>query len=161
MLVSVESCFASRDRVAVAGAQGCGADYGTVYSINPILVIILVPIITAYTMHVSCFKQILVGSFITGISVLFVVAAASYTTLVFFMIVLAFGEALWSPRLYEYSATIAPVGREGTYMALATVPTFVATVFTGGMSGWLLTNFCPCVKSECGTCSLNCDGVCG
>ncbi len=89
-------------------------------------------------LFLPCIVQ--VGSLITGVSVLFVVISASYVTLVLFVVVLAFGEALWSPRLYEYSATIAPEGREGTYMALATVPTFVATLFTGGMSGWLLTN---------------------
>lgn len=92
------------------------------------------------------------GSAITGLSVFLNVIAASYVTITLFVIILAFGEALWSPRLYEYTATIAPEGREGTYMALATVPTFAATVATGGMSGWLLGLYCPCFKSACEPC---------
>ena len=31
----------------------------------------------------------------------------------------------------------------GTYMALASAPTFMATLISGAMSGWLLETFCP------------------
>ncbi len=53
------------------------------------------------------------------------------------------GEAFWSPRLYEYTAMIAPKGREGTYMALASAPNFAAKLAVGGISGSLLATFCP------------------
>jgi hypothetical protein len=44
--------------------------------------------------------------------------------LVFFIIFFTIGEAIWSPRLMQFSAEIAPVGREGTYIALSYLPYF-------------------------------------
>lgn len=46
-------------------------------------------------------------------------------------------------QLYEYTVSIADEGREGTFMALGNVPTFVATLLAGGMSGYLLSTYCP------------------
>lgn len=62
---------------------------------------------------------------------------------VLFIVFLSIGEAFWSPRLYEYTAMIAPKGREGTYMALASAPNFAAKLAVGGLSGTLLANLCP------------------
>jgi hypothetical protein len=56
---------------------------------------------------------------------------------------LSVGEAIWSPRLYEYSAAIAPKGQEASYMALSMLPYFLAKFLVGGSSGWLLKEFCP------------------
>ena len=39
---------------------------------------------------------------------------------------LSVGEAIWSPRLYEYAAAIAPKGQEASYMALSVLPYFFA-----------------------------------
>jgi phosphotransferase system glucose/maltose/N-acetylglucosamine-specific IIC component len=50
---------------------------------------------------------------------------------------------LWSPRLYEYAAAVAPKGQEASYMALSMLPMFLAKFFVGGFSGWLLSIFCP------------------
>ena len=57
--------------------------------------------------------------------------------------VLTVGEALWSPRLYEYNVAIAPRGQEATYVGLAKLPFFLAKLIVTPMSGWLLTNYCP------------------
>ena len=59
------------------------------------------------------------------------------------VIVLSVGESIWSPRLYEYSATIAPRGKEGTYLTLSSVPLFAAPLIAGAMSGDLLSRYCP------------------
>ena len=48
------------------------------------------------------------------------------------------GEALYSPRLYEYAAAVAPKGQEASYMALSMLPIFVAKLLVGSSSGWLL-----------------------
>merc|ERR1711957_743880 len=53
------------------------------------------------------------------------------------------GEALWSPRLYEYTINITEEGKEGIYMALASFPMFVATLITGATSGLFLEQYCP------------------
>ena len=54
------------------------------------------------------------------------------------MVMLSVGEALWSPRLYEYAATIAPKGQEASYMALSSLPLFGAKLMVGITSGTML-----------------------
>jgi hypothetical protein len=60
-----------------------------------------------------------------------------------FQVVLSFGEAFYSPRVYEYAAAIAPKGQEASYSALSYVPFLLAKVLVGTFSGFLLTNYCP------------------
>ena len=43
-----------------------------------------------------------------------------------FVVLLSEGEAIYSPRLYEYTAAIAPKGQEASYMALSSLPFFLA-----------------------------------
>jgi hypothetical protein len=59
------------------------------------------------------------------------------------MVMLSVGEALWSPRLYEYAATIAPKGQEASYMALSSLPLFGAKLIVGITSGTMLAKYCP------------------
>ena len=63
--------------------------------------------------------------------------------IVAFQVTLSFGEALWSPRLYDYTATVAPPGKEASYMALSKVPMFFAKVAAGPATGFLLAWLCP------------------
>ena len=60
-----------------------------------------------------------------------------------FVLVLSFGEAFYSPRVYEYAAAIAPKGREASYGALSYVPFLLAKLFVGTVSGTLLAKYCP------------------
>jgi MFS family permease len=83
------------------------------------------------------------GAFITAGSVFFLVFSDSVAAQVAFVATLSVGECLWSPRLYEYTATIAPPGREASYMGLSQVPMFFAKMAVGGISGYLLTQYCP------------------
>mmetsp|Transcript_13777 Transcript_13777/g.23019 ORF Transcript_13777/g.23019 Transcript_13777/m.23019 type:complete len:555 (-) Transcript_13777:363-2027(-) len=120
------------------------APYGTIIAINPFLIIILVPIVSAlYHTRVTAFESILVGSLVSSLSVFWMIIGPYYWNTILFVIFLSFGEAMWSPRLYEYTTTIAPEGREGTYAALSTAPMFAATLAVGGVSGWLLEGMCP------------------
>ena len=59
-----------------------------------------------------------------------------------FVLVLSVGEAVYSPKVYEYGMMLAPDGDEGVYTALSSVPMFVAKLGAGGMSGMLLAKFC-------------------
>ncbi len=68
----------------------------------------------------------------------------AYLILILLQIVIfAFGEVIWSPRLSEYTVTIAPKGQEASYMGLAALPMFLAKPINGWLSGKLLTNYCP------------------
>lgn len=116
---------------------------GAFQSINPILIIILVPIATALTRSRSAFTVIVLGSIVSALSPFVLVLGASYPTIIGMIILLSIGECLWSPRLYEYTASIAPRGKEASYMGMSSLPMFFAKMMVGPMSGYLLKHYCP------------------
>jgi hypothetical protein len=59
-----------------------------------------------------------------------------------YLTVFSVGEAFYSPRVYEYAASIAPPGQEASYGSLAYLPFLVGKLLIG-TSGWLLATFCP------------------
>ncbi len=66
-----------------------------------------------------------------------------YYNLIVFAFLFSIGEAIWTPRLYEYTATVAPKGRESTYMGLSMLPLFFGKLLAGPLSGFLLGRYCP------------------
>lgn len=62
--------------------------------------------------------------------------------------VIVVGEAIWSPRFYDYTVSVAPEGREATFMALSSAPIFAAKLPVGAVSGWLLATYCPAEGSR-------------
>jgi dipeptide/tripeptide permease len=121
---------------------------GKVYAINPLLIIILVPIITAATSSVDPLIMIHIGTYVSALSVFFLAFSTSLWACIMFVITLSIGESLWSPRLYDYTTSIAPEGREGTYMALSSAPLFLAKLPVGLLSGVLLQKYCPETLNE-------------
>ncbi len=69
--------------------------------------------------------------------------ALEYWPLIFFILVFTIGEAIWSPRLMQFTAEVAPKGKEGTYIALSILPWFAAKFVVGPMSGLLLAAYTP------------------
>ena len=116
---------------------------GTIYSINPALIIILVPLITAATTKIEPLIMIHYGTYVSAASVFFLVASTSIWSSIAFVVVLSIGEAIWSPRLYDYTMSVCKEGREGTYMALSSAPLFLAKLPVGFLSGLLLSKYCP------------------
>ncbi|HBL15765.1 MAG: hypothetical protein A2X36_02810 [Elusimicrobia bacterium GWA2_69_24] len=152
---------------------GEGAPIGRIFGVlNAVLIVFLAPLAGALSSKVSAYKTVIFGSAITAGSVFFMAvppqwfqpladgwlgnliahdwlgvkdAAVNplYVAIAFMTVVYSIGEAFWSPRLYEYPAAIAPKGQEGSYMALSMLPYFVAKLFAGSLSGFLLKAFCP------------------
>ncbi|MBN2694700.1 MFS transporter [bacterium] len=69
----------------------------------------------------------------------------AYFPLIFFIVIFTIGEAIWSPRLMQFTVEVAPKGKEGTYLALSVLPFFVAKLFVGPLSGWLVKAYTPLV----------------
>lgn len=118
------------------------ADY---WAINPAMIIVLTPLVTALTRNRSAFQCIVWGSLLSAGSVFFMAASTTPAASVAFIVTLSLSEALWSPRLYEYTATIAPRGREASYMGLSQLPMFLAKPVVGTLSGAMLAAWCPAV----------------
>lgn len=116
---------------------------GSIYSINPAIIIVLVPIVTAATTTIDPLVMIHHGSYISAFSVFILVLSTSIPACVLFVAVLSIGESIWSPRLYDYTMAVVSEGREGTYMALSSAPLFLAKLPVGFLSGILLERYCP------------------
>jgi hypothetical protein len=59
-----------------------------------------------------------------------------------YLTIFSIGEAFYSPRVYEYAASIAPPGQEASYASLAYLPFLFGKLLITA-SGWLLAVFCP------------------
>jgi|GEM_PF-103055 len=66
-----------------------------------------------------------------------------YVMIFLYIVLLSVGESMYSPRLYEYAAAIAPKGQEASYMSLSYLPFFLAKLPVAMFSGVLLARFCP------------------
>lgn len=135
---------------------GENAPIGLLNTINPTIITIGLILFIPVIMRFSVFRLIIVGTIVSSISVFALVIPAKlftvlgwslhngYLTLILLQIVIfSFGELIWSPRLSEYTVTIAPKGREGSYMSMAVLPMFIAKPLNGWLSGKLLTEYCP------------------
>jgi hypothetical protein len=151
---------------------GPGAKIGNLWSVlNPVMIVILTPLVAAFTGRISSYSMIAVGSSFAALPVFFLAMPREwfqtmadgwlgdlightwlglsgpvdpiYISITLFVFFFSIGEAIWSPRLYQYTAAIAPKGQEGTYMALSLLPYFVAKLGVGLMSGRMLERWCP------------------
>ena len=150
---------------------GEGAPVGRLWGMNGILIIFLVPIIGAFTQKMPAYRSVIVGGIISAASV-FIMALPTvwftglangpfgqwiahgylgltgsvnpyYVMIILFVVLLSFGEAFYSPRVYEYAAAIAPKGQEASYGALSYLPFLLAKILIGTFSGGLLARYCP------------------
>jgi len=114
--------------------------------INPALIIVIVPICTRVcdVLQLKTESALIVGAIISGFSP-FILAFAVPDTLavVAFIAVFSVGEAIWSPKLLEYSVSVPQEGREGVFVACASAPLYLAKFVAGASSGYLLKYYCP------------------
>lgn len=150
--------------------MGLHAPVGKLAGINAILIIVLAPIVGALTQRFSSYRMVIIGSVICAVGVFIMalpsdwfVSAANgvfgaalghgylrlngtvhpyYVMSALYLTVFSIGEAFYSPRVYEYAASIAPPGQEASYGALAYIPFLVGKLLIG-TSGWILAAFCP------------------
>ncbi len=152
---------------------GEGVKIGNIYGVlNPMLIVFLVPLVGYLTKKVSSYKMMIIGTTISASAVFLAtipthvfqplmdtwfativfdrwldVPAATrspvFLILIVFIAVFTVGEAIWSPRMMQFTAEIAPVGREGSYIALSYLPFFLAKMIAGPMSGWLVQTYTP------------------
>lgn len=123
--------------------QGESFPVGAVWSLNSVLILVLAPLGTVLTRDRAPFQVVLLGALISAVSPFILCFGSTMPLQIAMAIVLTVGEALWSPRLYEYNVAIAPRGREATYVSLAALPQFLSTLLVGPASGYLLATFCP------------------
>lgn len=120
-----------------------GAKYEWIAALNPIMIVIFVPLIAACTRKVSVITMMIIGTTISALTTFLLVPGPNLALLLTYVTVFSIGEAVWSSRFLEYVADIAPTGRVGAYMGLAGIPWFLAKFTTGLYSGKMLSIFVP------------------
>jgi MFS family permease len=132
---------------------GPDAAIGTLNTINPIGIVIGLILFIPITNKFNVFKMLIYGAMISAFS-LFPLALpwdlyshditrAHYMMAILCMIIVTIGEVAWSPKLYEYTAAIAPKGQEGVYLGLSLIPWFLAKTIVSALSGHLLQTWAP------------------
>jgi hypothetical protein len=126
-------------------------------TLNPAMIVFLVPLVSVLTIKIRSYTMLIIGTTLSALSVFICflpdnIASAIGNTwfgtwifdywveapvgnqdpfvisLVLFIIVFTIGEAIWSPRLMQFSAEIAPRGKEGAYISLAVLPYFLGKI---------------------------------
>lgn len=124
---------------------GPQAPFELILCINPIVTMLATPVVTGLLLsyQVRYDRTLIFGAFVSGISIFCLSIWESFSGAVMFVMVLSIGEAIWSPKLYEFSTMAAPEGREGIYVAITMAPMYLASVPVGTLSGWALQQWCP------------------
>jgi proton-dependent oligopeptide transporter, POT family len=87
------------------------------------------------------FSAIILGTFVTSVSWLVLIAHPSVPTAIGAIVVLSLGEIIQAPRYYEYISRLAPSGQQGTYMGFAFLPLGIGSLIGGKLGGKLLHHF--------------------
>ncbi|MFO0626352.1 MAG: MFS transporter [Polyangiales bacterium] len=127
----------------VTRVEGESFPVGKVWALNSFLILFLAPLGTAVTRGRKPLDVLLLGAFITAASPFILTLGSGIYFQLAMVVTLTIGEALWSPRLYEYNLAIAPPGRESTYVSLSALPFFFAKLIVGPTAGYLLAAYCP------------------
>jgi hypothetical protein len=67
---------------------------------------------------------------------------------IIFILIISFAEALYSPMVNVFTFNFTKEGREGTFLTLTDVPTYLTMAVTGIMGGYLLEHFYPAEENE-------------
>jgi MFS family permease len=152
---------------------GEGVKIGNIYSVlNPTMIVFLVPLVGWLTRKISSYKMMLIGTTVSASAIFIATMPVDifaplmhtwfgdlvlnvwlrvplaqqqpvFLAIIFCVMVFTVGESIWSPRLMQFTAEIAPKGKEGSYISLSYLPYFGAKMIAGPMSGWLLATYVP------------------
>ncbi|MGE5498960.1 MAG: MFS transporter, partial [Syntrophothermus sp.] len=112
-------------------------------NLNPILIFVLTPIVTAFTATKNTYKMMIIGTFVMASPTFLLALGPNIYTLFAFLLIMSVGEAMWQPRFLQWVAEIAPDGMAGIYMGIGQFPWFLTKMITGLYSGWFLMHYCP------------------
>ena len=120
-----------------------GENFEFFVNLNPILIFILTPIVTALTLKKGTYKMMIIGTLVMAAPTFILTLGPNFNTLMAYLILMTIGEAMWQPRFLQWVAEIAPKGMTGIYMGIGQFPWFLTKVITALYSGWFLQQYCP------------------
>jgi MFS family permease len=112
-------------------------------NLNPILIFILTPMVTALTSKKDTYNMMIIGTFVMASPTFILALGPNLVTILSYITLMTIGEAMWQPRFLQWVAEIAPKNMTGIYMGIGQFPWFLTKVITSLYSGWFLMNYCP------------------
>ena len=112
-------------------------------NLNPILIFVLTPIVTAFTARKNTYNMMIIGTFIMAFPTFMLAFGPNIYTLMTYLVIMTIGEAMWQPRFLQWVAEIAPKNMTGIYMGIGQFPWFLTKIITSLYSGWFLMRYCP------------------
>jgi MFS family permease len=112
-------------------------------NLNPILIFILAPMVTALTSKKDTYNMMIIGTFVMAAPTFILAFGPNFYTLMGYLVFMTLGEAMWQPRFLQWVADIAPKNMTGIYMGIGQFPWFLTKVITSLYSGWFLMSYCP------------------
>ncbi|MCR5661793.1 MAG: MFS transporter, partial [bacterium] len=148
ILLPVRTLFAHQwltlpDYVFRCYPESVAAKFEWITGLNPLIIVIFVPLFAALTRKVKVIDMMLIGTSVSALTTFILVPGPDLNRLIVYVTLFSLGEALWSSRFLEYVADLAPAGQVGAYMGLANLPWFLAKFTTGLYSGFMLEKFIP------------------
>ncbi len=148
ILLPVRTLFAHQWLTLPTYVQRCYAPevfakFEWISGLNPLIIVIFVPLVAALTRKAKVVDMMLIGTTVSAITTFILVPGPDLTRLLVYVVLFSIGEALWSSRFLEYVSGLAPAGQVGAYMGLAELPWFLAKFTTGLYSGTMLEKFIP------------------
>jgi dipeptide/tripeptide permease len=148
VLLPVRTLFAHQfltlpDYVLRCFPEAVGARYEWFQGLNPLIIVIFVPLIATLTRKRNIITMMIVGTSISAVTTFLLVPGPHVGRLILYVVLFSLGEAVWSSRFLEYVANLAPAGQVGAYMGLAGIPWFLAKATTGFYSGLMIQRFIP------------------
>jgi MFS family permease len=111
--------------------------------VHQLVLLVCIPLLTGLIKFYDFYTLLTIGSFFTAVSPAVLFYSNNYWTLGVFVVVMSVGEAIYAPRLVDYTIAAAPKGKEAIYLGLSNMPNSLGLLMTGISSGFLLAEFCP------------------
>jgi MFS family permease len=99
--------------------------------------------ITIFTARLEPVSAMILGTLIGGVAPFWMATGPYVSSIMLYVLFTTLGEIVWATVAISYFMGLTTTGHEGAYSALAGLPTFMAKLLTGALTGGLMARFCP------------------
>jgi proton-dependent oligopeptide transporter, POT family len=116
-------------------------NFELIETVDAFCIIFLTIPVTAMVKKFKPFTAMTLGFLIASLSWIVMGSFLTITATVIAVAIYAVGEAIQSPRYYEYVSNLAPKGQIGTFMGFAFLPVAIGALGAGVIADYLKNNF--------------------
>jgi proton-dependent oligopeptide transporter, POT family len=116
-------------------------NFELIETVDAFCIIFLTIPVTALVMKLKPITAMTLGFLIASLSWIIIGSSLTLTAAVIGVAVYAVGEAIQSPRYYEYVSNLAPKGQLGTFMGFAFMPVAIGALGSGFLADFLKNNY--------------------